>query len=83
MMARFVGSPTAYTHLVPGESDTLTIQVDSSVPTNLRFRLAVSYRLDNANVEGTVMLPKTFDVAFSDTSNWHPYHLEDGRLVAG
>ena len=83
MLARFVGSPTAYTHLVPGESDTLTIQVDSSVPTNLQFRLAVSYRLDNANVEGTVMLPKTFEVAFGDKSNWHPYHLQNGHLVAG
>ncbi|MGH2501738.1 MAG: hypothetical protein ACRDID_04390 [Ktedonobacterales bacterium] len=83
LSAHFVGSSTAYTHLKPTESDTLTLQIDSSVPANLRYRLAISYQLDNTSMRGHVTLPGVFEVAFGAPTNWHPYNLKGGRLVPG
>lgn len=83
MLARYVGLPTGYTHLAPAESDTLTLQVDAAEPAEIRFDVLVSYRLDDADVTGTVVVPTSVVAAFGDNSSWRPYHVDSGHLVAG
>ena len=69
--------------LIPGESDELDIQVTSLVVADLHFQLEVTYRVINESREQTIHLPMTFEVIFSNASNWHPYHLQNGHLILG
>lgn len=74
--------PGTHIQLAPGEADEVDLQVASHVPVDLRFQIQVTYRVTNESAEHTLTLPSTFEVVFSDASNWHPYHLQqDGRLV--
>lgn len=69
--------------LIPGESDELDIQVTSRVVADLHFQVQVNYRVINESREQTILLPKTFEVIFSNASNWHPYHIQNGHLIIG
>ena len=69
--------------LIPGESDELDIQVTSRVVADLHFQVQVNYRVINESREQSILLPKTFEVIFSNASNWHPYHLRNGHLIIG
>jgi hypothetical protein len=69
--------------LIPGESDELDIQITSRVVADLYFQVSVKYRVINESKEQTIILPRIFEVVFSNTSNWHPYSIQDGHLIQG
>jgi hypothetical protein len=75
------GHSDGMVQLIPGESDELGIQVTSRVVADLHFQVQVKYRVINESREQTILLPKTFEVIFSDASNWHPYHVQNGHLL--
>jgi len=80
--ATYVLFPSLHVQLAPGESDTLDLQVDSKVAADLLFQVQITYRVFNESAMHILTLPNTFEVIFSDASNWHPYHLQDRHLVA-
>jgi len=65
--------------LAHDEPDQLDIQVHSTVSAYLQFKLAITYHI--AGVSQTFTLPWTFQVIFSDASNWNEYILQGGSLV--
>ena len=67
--------------LAPGEADQLDIQISSRVIADLRFRIQVTYRVSNETQLHVLLLPRVFEVVFSDNSNWHEYRLENGRFL--
>jgi hypothetical protein len=67
--------------LPPEEINQLSIQVMSIVTAHLQFQVQVFYRIGNANTSSMLTLPQTFQVVFSDTSNWQEYLLQNGSLV--
>jgi hypothetical protein len=69
--------------LIPGESDELDIQVTSRVVADLHFQVQVNYRVINESKEQTILLPKIFEIIFSNASNWHPYYIHNGHLILG
>jgi hypothetical protein len=77
-----VPQPLIRLQLVPGESDEFTVQILSQVVAEIRFQVQVTYRVLNESIQHTLFLSKTFQVIFSDSLNWRPYHLQNGRLVA-
>lgn len=74
--------PGLYVQLLPGESDELDVQVNSKVSVDLKFRIQVTYRVFNETETHTLLLPNLFEAVFSRKSNWHPYKLQAGHLVA-
>ncbi len=56
--------------LKPGETDQLSIQVISTVTAYLQFQVQISYQIANAATAPPLTLPQTFQVVFSDASNW-------------
>lgn len=64
-----------------GESNQLSIQVMSTVTAYLQFQIQVSYQIANAARVYTLILSQTFQVVFSDASNWQEYILKNGSLV--
>jgi hypothetical protein len=79
--ATYVLFPSLHVQLAPGESDTLDLQVDSKVAGDLLFQVHITYRVFNESELHTLTLPNTFEVIFSDASNWHPYQLQTGHFV--
>lgn len=75
------GNIDGMAQLIPGESDELDVQVTSQVVADLQFQVEVKYRVINESREQTLLLPNTFEVIFSDASNWSPYHMENGHLL--
>ncbi len=67
--------------LAPGEADQLVIQLSSRLTVDLRFRVQVTYRVSNESLLHILLLPRVFEVVFSDNSNWHEYRLENGRFL--
>ena len=81
LAAIYVPLPNAHVQLAPGEADELDVHVVSGTLADLRFQLQVIYRVSNESQLHTLLLPKVFEVVFSDISNWHSYHIKDGHLV--
>jgi hypothetical protein len=79
--AKFVSQLYGGIELAPGEADQLNIQVSSRVIADLRFRVQVTYRVSNESQLHVLLLPRVFEVVFSDNSNWHEYRLENGRFL--
>jgi hypothetical protein len=79
--AKFVSQLYGGIELAPGEADQLNIQVSSRVIADLRFRVQVTYRVSNESQLHVLLLPRVFEVMFSDNSNWHEYRLENGRFL--
>ena len=79
--AKFVSQLYGGIVLAPGEADQLNIQVSSRVKADLRFRVQVTYRVSNESKLHILLLPRVFEVVFSDNSNWHVYQLENGRFL--
>jgi hypothetical protein len=69
-------------HLDPGETEELDVLVlsHSPLPTYLKFQIRVTYSTINGKYSET--LPRVFEVAFSNPSNWHPYQFIHGHFVA-
>lgn len=70
-----------HVQLAPGESDELSIQVDSRALVDLRFRVRIAYRVVTEGESRTLELPYLFEVVCSDDLNWQPFDFHDGRLV--
>ncbi len=56
--------------LKPGETDQLSIQVLSTVSAFLQFQVQLFYQIANSNIAPPLTLHQTFQVVFSDASNW-------------
>jgi hypothetical protein len=84
LAARYAGPvPEGHVQLNPGESDELAIQVRSPSPVDLKFRVAITYRIANEDQLRRFTMPYVFEVVFSDALNWQPYTLQGGRLLPG
>jgi hypothetical protein len=81
LSATYQTVPYGHPLLAPGEADDLDIQMTSSVPADIRFRVRVTYRVADQSAEHTLTVPNVFEVVFADSSNWHPYQLANGHLV--
>ena len=79
--ATYTRSPYVPMQLLPGESDGLSLQVISYVPVSLQFSVQIIYRVANESQLYTLTLPRVFEVIFSNSSNWHPYTLQNGHFV--
>jgi hypothetical protein len=62
-----------HVQLAPGESDELTVHVDSVSSAAIAFKIEISYRVVNRDNVSTFRLPYLFRVTYSDPLNWHPY----------
>jgi len=72
-----------YVQLRPGESDELSLQIQSSRLVDLRFRVRVLYRPVTEDSYRTLELPYVFEVVFSDQLNWQQFQFSAGRLAPG
>jgi TIR domain len=77
----YVPKPGAHVQLQPGESDEISLEINSMITIDLHFHITVTYRVTNESDQRTVSLPGNFEVVFSDASNWQQYKLEGGRLI--
>ncbi|GCE09075.1 toll/interleukin-1 receptor domain-containing protein [Dictyobacter aurantiacus] len=66
--------PPQFVVLKPGESNQLSIQVISTTVAYLQFQVQVFYQFANASTEPPLTLPQTFQVVFSNASNWDNSH---------
>ncbi len=73
----------AHVQLIPGEADELDVEVISNVVIELHFQIQIAYRVSNEAQPHLLTLPNVFEIIFSNASNWQPYHLQGGFLVAG
>ncbi len=64
-----------------GESNQLSINVMSTVTVYLQFQIQVFYQIADSAKRYTLMLPQTFQVVFSDVSNWQMYTLQNGLFL--
>ena len=69
--------------LLPGEADQINLEVSSQKVIDLHFQVQITYRIANTLQLRTITLPKVFEIIFSDSPNWHPYHFQNGHLVPG
>jgi hypothetical protein len=74
-------NPTERIGLAPGEADSLAIRITSAEPADLIFHVQLTYRVTDESQEHVLVLPTETEVIFSDSGNWHAYHLENGRFV--
>lgn len=68
--------PVILTPARPGhtaETDALSLKVMSSVPAYLQFQVQITYQITGP--EQTLILPRVFQVVFSDASNWQQESL--------
>ena len=80
--AQYAGPvPEGHVQLSPGESDELAIEVRSRSRVDLKFRVAISYRIADQDQLRRFALPFVIEVVFSDPLNWQPYALQGGRLA--
>ncbi len=81
--ATYVHLPGGYVQLKPLEPDSLYLQVTPRLMTaiDLRFSVRITYRIANEARRYSFTPPYVFEVVFAKAWNWHPYHLQDGRLV--
>jgi hypothetical protein len=83
LLVVYLSRPDGHVQLIPGESDELGVQVMSRVTADLHFQVQIIYRVVNESQDQVITLPNEFEVIFSNASNWYPYHLKNGRFVAG
>lgn len=83
LLVVYLSRPDGHVQLIPGESDELGVQVMSRVTADLHFQVQIIYRVVNESQDHVITLPNVFEVIFSNASNWFPYHLKNGRFVAG
>jgi hypothetical protein len=68
--------------LASGEADTVGLQIAATSRADVRFSISVQYRIANeATISPPVTLPGTFEVIFTDGSNWHQYTLDGNRFT--
>lgn len=67
--------------LKDGEDNQISIQISSAVTAYLQFQVLVAYQITTSTTTTVLTLPRTFQVVFSDASNWQPYVLQNGSFV--
>lgn len=82
LSAFYVAQPLAHVSLLPAETDEISLEVRSTVVTDLHFQVQVTYQVLGQSTYHTLTLPNIFEVVFSDQTNWHAYQLQNGQLVA-
>jgi hypothetical protein len=65
--------------LAPRETDSLLIEMMSTETAYLQFQVQITYQITGA--PQTLILPQTFQAAFSDASNWQEYILQNGSFI--
>lgn len=73
--------PEGHVQLSPGESDEFAIQVRSRSRVDLKFQVAITYRIADQDQLRRFTMPYVVEVVFSDALNWQPYTLQGGRLL--
>jgi hypothetical protein len=76
-----IQSPGGFTLLNPGESDAIDLQVASVYTADVHFQVQITYRISNESEDHTLTLPQSFEIIFSDSSNWHVYTLQGSQLI--
>lgn len=71
-----------FVDLVPEETDEISLEVRSTVVADLHFQVQVTYHVVGELATHSLTLPNLFEIIFSDQSNWHPYQIQSGHLVA-
>lgn len=80
--ARYLPIPyPAPVQLRPGEADELDIQVSSRIVADIQFLVHVTYRVTNESQLHQLTLPPSFEIMFSDASNWNKYQLQNGYFA--
>lgn len=75
-------TPPTHVLLREGESDEIDLQITAKQPVVLLFHVEVTYSLNSGDfAQHTLSLPTTYQLVFSDQSNWHLYQLQDGHFV--
>jgi hypothetical protein len=82
LYAFYVAQPLAHVSLLPGEPDEISLEVRSTLVTDLHFQVQVTYQVLGQSAYHTLTLPNIFEVVFSDPANWHSYQLQNRQLVA-
>jgi hypothetical protein len=68
--------------LLPGETDTASVLIQSNTLASLTFQIQVTYRMANeASAAPPLTLPQTYHVMFTDRANWRLYVPKDGSFV--
>jgi hypothetical protein len=85
--AAYLTVPGQQVQLPPGGGDELDIEVASTVPVDLRFRVQITYRVANESgthtLDAVPLAPQAFDVVFAPAADWNGYQLVDGQLAPG
>ncbi|MHB8598354.1 MAG: toll/interleukin-1 receptor domain-containing protein [Ktedonobacteraceae bacterium] len=74
-------APPQNVTLKHGEDNQISIQISSAVTAYLQFQVQVAYQISTATTTTVLTLPQTFQVVFSDASNWQQYVLQNGSFV--
>jgi Novel STAND NTPase 1/TIR domain len=82
LTALYVVQPLEFVSLVPGETDEISLEVRSTVVADLHFQVQVTYHVIGELASRSLTLPNPFEIIFSDRTNWHPYQIQAGHLVA-
>lgn len=82
LIALFMTQPQGFVSLVPGETDEISLEVRSMVVVDLHLQVQVTYHVITELATHTLTLPDIFEIVYSDKTNWHPYQVQNGHLVA-
>jgi hypothetical protein len=80
LTAIYTTQPFSHVSLIAGETDEFALEIRSSVVTELRFQVQVTYQVLGQFASHTLLLPTIFEIIFSDHANWHPYVL-NGHMI--
>jgi hypothetical protein len=79
--AAYLTVPGEQVQLPPGGGDELDVQVASSVPISLEFKVQITYRVANESGLHTLIVPHEFAVVFATAASMNAYQLVNGHLV--
>lgn len=82
LSALYLAQPLGFVSLDPGETDEISLEVRSTLVTDLHFQVQVTYHVISEMASRSLTLPNIFAITFSDATNWHPYQIQAGHLIA-
>lgn len=81
LRAQYSAAPAGFVQLAPDEADQMDIRLSANVPADVQFRIEILYHIANETQVHSLILSQSFEVAFSNSSNWHPYRLKNGQFT--
>jgi hypothetical protein len=81
LTANYVAVPNANVQLEQGEADEIDLDVTSKLAIDLQFKIQITYHLSTDPTYHTLTIPGTYEVIFSDATNWQQYQLEKGHFI--